>query len=787
MRRWQVALIFAVHMLLTFLFLALTLYVQRKTAPHVKAMTHNLQACLYPAGWEEMTSTEADMRLDVYHISRSDDAYDHANQMLANYWRLKTPHGLVGRVLVAGEDTSGVAGLDRIDPPTMTATTYKGLNKTGGVLAQEGPGEGTETHVYELQPGVDVFAGPLNRTAPHNKPNTTDGVVPRGFIGFIWTVDHLDFDFTIDLLDGHAGTLFGDVCDRWIVRVTYDFSKRARIIVTNAVHPSYRCTDGTDGSDASAADDRELEPFLFALLIGCALVSAAFEVLWVCAGIDESKRARRRLEEARRARRQQHQQHQQRSRQHQQHQQHQQHRRSPGQGSSGQEQGVAEGNTASAAATETSSGLPSQIPIRGPGMGGESGSGGSGGSGGGGDGGGGSGGDPEPVVASSFTPISREDSVDMFGVRSDLDEVADRVEASLYRHGNHSSGDDEDDYSDDDDYTDGAEDDDCHDNHDDNDNAAAADDHVGDGDSDSRDMGAVDARRGEEQQRQQRPKRRNERRRRRAKRTLWVAWQQYRGTMQLSAAIGNGCVCVYCVLFMAFGGPSRGDYRLSTAMSLLMATGNMFLWGNALWFSKLSRQYNTLIMTLKQGMQDSAPFLLGTLPMYFAFFVFGTVMFGSHSTRFRTVEATATTLFAVMNGDEMRPTFVDLIDHFPTSFSMQCIATIYLASFVLVNLNVILIMFLVILRHSYDLVAERAEEAGGAAASGAQQRQPTDAARTFSGAMGGPVDDARAAGELPAPEGPIMRRRLSRGAAVSPLIGGILTNSQWWNTDDRER
>ena len=52
---------------------------------------------------------------------------------------------------------------------------------------------------------------------------------------------------------------------------------------------------------------------------------------------------------------------------------------------------------------------------------------------------------------------------------------------------------------------------------------------------------------------------------------------------------------------------------------------------------------------------------MGTMPIYVCFFVFGAALFGSRSSRFKTVEATATTLFAVMNGDEMRDTFMDLI------------------------------------------------------------------------------------------------------------------------------
>jgi hypothetical protein len=75
--------------------------------------------------------------------------------------------------------------------------------------------------------------------------------------------------------------------------------------------------------------------------------------------------------------------------------------------------------------------------------------------------------------------------------------------------------------------------------------------------------------------------------------------------MQLSVLAGNFCVFTYCTLFFITGGPSRGLGPFTDTMSLLLAFGNILLWGNSLWFSKLSAEYNTLVVTLKQGERAS--------------------------------------------------------------------------------------------------------------------------------------------------------------------------------------
>jgi mucolipin 3 len=50
-------------------------------------------------------------------------------------------------------------------------------------------------------------------------------------------------------------------------------------------------------------------------------------------------------------------------------------------------------------------------------------------------------------------------------------------------------------------------------------------------------------------------------------------------------------------------------------------------------------------------------FLVGVLPLFVGYVVFGATMFGANVPRFQGIAATATTLFAIANGDEIRVTF----------------------------------------------------------------------------------------------------------------------------------
>ncbi|KAF1779338.1 Polycystin cation channel, PKD1/PKD2 [Phytophthora cactorum] len=53
-------------------------------------------------------------------------------------------------------------------------------------------------------------------------------------------------------------------------------------------------------------------------------------------------------------------------------------------------------------------------------------------------------------------------------------------------------------------------------------------------------------------------------------------------------------------------------------------------------------------------------FLVGVLPIFVGFVLFGTVMFGAKVPRFQSASSTATTLFSVANGDEIHDTFNDV-------------------------------------------------------------------------------------------------------------------------------
>ncbi|RLN46988.1 hypothetical protein BBJ28_00010043 [Nothophytophthora sp. Chile5] len=90
--------------------------------------------------------------------------------------------------------------------------------------------------------------------------------------------------------------------------------------------------------------------------------------------------------------------------------------------------------------------------------------------------------------------------------------------------------------------------------------------------------------------------------------------------------------------------------------------GTLFDWIMLLVISlyQVNTRFHILGLTLRRGLPRVAQFLVGVLPIFVGFVLFGTVMFGAKVPRFQSASATATTLFSVANGDEIHDTFNDV-------------------------------------------------------------------------------------------------------------------------------
>ncbi|OWZ11701.1 Mucolipin [Phytophthora megakarya] len=103
-------------------------------------------------------------------------------------------------------------------------------------------------------------------------------------------------------------------------------------------------------------------------------------------------------------------------------------------------------------------------------------------------------------------------------------------------------------------------------------------------------------------------------------------------------------------------------YRLSMndTLCFTFASCCALQWGSLVRYLQVNTRFHILGLTLRRGLPRVMQFLVGVLPIFVGFVLFGTVMFGAKVPRFQSASSTATTLFSVANGDEIHDTFNDV-------------------------------------------------------------------------------------------------------------------------------
>jgi len=90
--------------------------------------------------------------------------------------------------------------------------------------------------------------------------------------------------------------------------------------------------------------------------------------------------------------------------------------------------------------------------------------------------------------------------------------------------------------------------------------------------------------------------------------------------------------------------------------------------------------------------------IVGILPVTLGYVVFGVVLYGGSVSRFGSFTATAVTLFGVCLGDEIWPTFMDLLS---TPSVPSEVTVLYLVSFVFIHLNVVAMSVLAVVEEAF--------------------------------------------------------------------------------------
>lgn len=124
------------------------------------------------------------------------------------------------------------------------------------------------------------------------------------------------------------------------------------------------------------------------------------------------------------------------------------------------------------------------------------------------------------------------------------------------------------------------------------------------------------------------------------------------------------------------------------AMKFPLGLGCGLCWISAVQFISLFPAYYTIVLVVKNAAPSIASAMVGVFPLFVAFALFGMVQFGFANYRFSSWQRTFVEMFALVNGDVMRETFVHLQKQ--PSFFMSLVANLYQYLFVFLLMYVLL-------------------------------------------------------------------------------------------------
>ena len=146
--------------------------------------------------------------------------------------------------------------------------------------------------------------------------------------------------------------------------------------------------------------------------------------------------------------------------------------------------------------------------------------------------------------------------------------------------------------------------------------------------------------------------------------------------------------------------------------SLTMGGGVALLWLGVVRYVEHDRAYFNLILTLRRAAPRVLRFLVGVLPVFLGYSFFAVLLWGDRVPRFADPRTAFITLFANLNGDVVRETFMSLVNVHPIT------GQLFFYSFISLHIYVVLNIVIAVVEESYFItvakttdMAERAEEA----------------------------------------------------------------------------
>ena len=228
--------------------------------------------------------------------------------------------------------------------------------------------------------------------------------------------------------------------------------------------------------------------------------------------------------------------------------------------------------------------------------------------------------------------------------------------------------------------------------------------------------------------------------------TYWVVWRQQSTSKGLAPTTRRSCGATWCVCTTAVASTAAGclSVALTPVCDAVLGTVVLRLPTQALGTAAAlrcvcllrylahNRSYYTLVLTLSRAVPRVLRFLvraarlplclstvpclptgslgvlhrvqLGVLPIFFAYSLFAVVVFGDQVEQFGSLWGSMVTLFAVLNGDVIRDTFMSLeVDHF-------IVGQVFMYSFVSLFIFCCLNVTIALVEEAFFFTAERSAE-----------------------------------------------------------------------------
>eukprot|EP01012_Entosiphon_sulcatum_P016081 TRINITY_DN21024_c0_g1_i1.p1 TRINITY_DN21024_c0_g1~~TRINITY_DN21024_c0_g1_i1.p1 ORF type:complete len:462 (+),score=61.21 TRINITY_DN21024_c0_g1_i1:359-1744(+) len=153
---------------------------------------------------------------------------------------------------------------------------------------------------------------------------------------------------------------------------------------------------------------------------------------------------------------------------------------------------------------------------------------------------------------------------------------------------------------------------------------------------------------------------------------------------------------------LLLGVARRDSQSLMLVRSGLLAGSCFLTWIVSVSHLQTATKFNTLLVSLQYGVPHLGRFLIAVLPIFVAYALAGTVLFGSYVPAFANAQQSGVILFAVLNGDSILDTFQKCYN--TDSAFVRIVSRLYFLSFVSVFIYACLNIALTIMQDGYYII-----------------------------------------------------------------------------------